>query len=105
MKLWPFGSSVHKLSKEMRRELLDKFEVNADDAAGMRYVDKSGRISSGPVKLICIFNPDRLSSLELSSANYENLMTLNKGLLFTGHVIKKTQFTGPVVMLHDQRAL
>ena len=104
MRLWPFGNGVSKLSKEILQELLEKFNINSDDAAEMRYVKKRGRISSGPVNLICIFNPALLSSSELSSANYNNLMALNKGLLFTGHIIKGTDFSGAVVILHDQRA-
>jgi len=105
MRLWPFGNGVRKLSKELRKELLEKFNINSDDAAEMRYADKRGKISSGPVDLICIFNPSLLSDAELASANYKKLMDLNKGLLFTGHVIKGTEFSGAVFMLHDQRAV
>ncbi len=103
MRLWPFGSKVRKLSKEMIQTLFDKFDVNSDDASEFRYVDKRGRISSGPVKFVCIFNPTQLSGPQLSSANYEGIMALKKGPLFTGHVIKSTDFTGAVVILHDQR--
>ncbi len=105
MRLWPFGNAVRKLSKELRQELLETFKVGADDAKEMRYVDKRGKISSGPVNLVCIFNPADLSGAELDSANYESLMNLNKGLLFTGHIIKRTEFSGAVVRLHDLRVV
>ena len=105
MRLWPFGNGVRKLSKELRKELQQKFRINSDDAEEMRFVNKRGKISSGPVNLVCIFNPGLLSSAELSSANYEKVMSLNKGLLFTGHIIKGTEYSGAVVILHDQRAV
>ena len=105
MRLWPFGNGVRKLTKELRSELLEKFKINADDASDMRFVNKRGKISSGPVNLVCIFNPGLLSGAELASASYEKLMALNKGLLFTGHVIKGTEYSGAIVILHDQRAV
>ncbi len=105
MRFWPFGNGVHKPSKEMTQQLFEKFDINSEDAAELRYVDKKGKISSGPVNFVCVFDPTALSADELSSANYENLMSLDKGLLFTGHIIKSTEFTGAVVILHDQRAV
>ena len=70
MKLWPFGKQVHELSQELRRELLNKFSIASGDAAAMRYVAKRGRLGTGQVNRVFIFNPAMLSHLELASASY-----------------------------------
>ena len=106
MRLWPFGKRVQELSKELSQELLKKFGIESEDAVAMRYVAKRGRLGSGQVNRVCIFDPAVLSAPELASANYEKVMTLNKGLLFTGHVMKSPEFTNAnVVVLHDRRGV
>ena len=105
MRLWPFGKRVRELSEELHRELLKTFGIESEDASTMRYVAKRVRLGSGQVNRVCIFNPTILSGPELASANYEKLMTLNKGLLFTGHIIEGTQSSNAMVVLNDQRAV
>ena len=104
MKLWPFGKQVQELTKELHQELLKTFGIETKDAAGMRYVSKQGKFGSNPVNRVCIFNPSVLSAPELASANYENLMASNKGLLFTGHIMKAPKFSKEsVIFLYDKR--
>lgn len=68
----------------------------------MRYVSMRGKFGSNPVNRIC--NPSVLSAPELASANYENLMASNKGLLFTGHIMKTHKFSKErVIFLDDER--
>ena len=105
MGLWPFGKRVRELSEELHRELLKTFGIESEDTAAMRYVAKRVRLGSGHVNRLCIFNPTVLAGPELASANYENLMTLNKGLLFTGHIIESTASSNAMVVLNDQRAV
>ena len=72
----------------------------------MRYVAKRGRLGTGHVNRVFIFNPAMLSHLELASANYENVTTLKKGLLFTGHIMKGHETSkANLVVLSNQRAL
>ena len=104
MGLWPFGKRVQELSEELHRELLKTFGIGSEDAEGMRYVAKRGKLGNGRVNRVCIFNPTVLSGPELASASYEKLMTLKKGLLFTGHVTEGTEFASRMVFLSDQRA-
>ena len=88
----------------MCQELLKTFGIASEDAEEMRYVAKRGRLASGQVNRVCIFNPAVLSVPELASANYERLMTLDKGLLFTGHIMKSPEFSNAdLVVLHDRR--
>ena len=106
MKLWPFAKPVQQLSQELRRELLNTFGIAAEDSAAMRYVSKRGRLGTGHVNRVYIFNPTALSDLELASANYQNLTALNKGLLFTGHIMKGHEMSkSNVVVLYDKRAV
>ena len=106
MGLWPFGKQVHELSQELRRELLNTFSIASEDAATMRYVSKRGRLGTGNVNRVFIFNPAMLSQLELASANYESLTTLKKGLLFTGHIMTgQPTSKANLVVLSDKRAL
>ena len=106
MGIWPFGKRIRELSEELRRELLKTFGVESEDAAAMRYVSRRGRLGTGQVDRVCIFNPAVLSGPELASANYENLTALNKGLLFTGHIMKGPEYSNTnVVVLYDQRAV
>lgn len=105
MGLWPFGTRIHKLSDELRRELLKTFEIEAEDTAAMRYAAKPGRLGNERINRVCIFSPTALSDPELASANYENLMILNKGMLFTGHMMKApASSNAELVVLHDKRA-
>ncbi len=105
MRLWPFGKRVRELTQELRRELLKTFGIGSEDATTMRYVAKRGKLGNHQVNRVCIFNPSVLSVLELASANYEKLMALNKGLLFTGHIMKAPEgMSASLVILHDQRA-
>ena len=104
MKLWPFGNPVHQLSQELRRELLSAYGITGEDAEGMRYVSKRGRLGTGHVNRVYIFNPAALSNQELADANYENLTASNKGLLFTGHIMKGPEASkSNVVVLYDKR--
>ena len=106
MGLWPFGKQVHELSQELRRELLNTFSIASEDAATMRYVSKRGRLGTGNVNRVFIFDPAMLSHLELASANYGNLTTLKKGLLFTGHIMTgQPTSKANLVVLSDKRAL
>lgn len=106
MKLWGFGKQVQELSQELRRELHKTFKIELADSAAMRYVSKKGRLGTGNVNRVYIFNPAALSATELASANYENLKTLNKGLLFTGHIMKGHETSkGNLVVLYDRRAV
>ena len=81
------------------------FDVESAAAETMRYVAKRGRFAAGRVNRVCIFDPAALSGLELAACNYDSLMGLNKGLLFTGHVPKRTENTRGegMVILCDQR--
>ncbi len=106
MGLWPFGKRIRELSDELRRELLKTFSVQSEDSAAMRYVAKRGRLGSGQVNRVCIFNPAVLSGTELAAGTYESLMALKKGLLFTGHIMKGPESSNMnVVVLYDQRAV
>ena len=106
MGLWPFGKRIRELSEELRRELLKTFSVQSEDSAAMRYVAKRGRLGSGQVNRVCIFNPAVLSGTELAAGTYESLMALKKGLLFTGHIMKGPESSNMnVVVLYDQRAV
>ena len=106
MGLWPFGKKIRGLSDDLRRELLKTFGVESDEAAQMRYVSKRGRLGTGQVNRVCIFNPAVLSGTELAAGTYESLMALKKGLLFTGHVMKGPENSNTsVVVLNDQRGL
>lgn len=106
MKLWPFGKQVQELSQELRRELLSTFGIASEDTAAMRYVSKRGRLGTGHVNRVYIFNPAALSAQELASASYENLTALNKGLLFTGHIMKGPETSrSNMVVLYDKRAV
>ena len=106
MGLWPFGKQIRDLSEELRRELLKTFSIQSEDAAAMRYVAKRGRLGSGQVNRVCIFNPAVLSGTELAAGTYESLMALKKGLLFTGHIMKGPDYSNMnVVVLYDQRAM
>ena len=105
MKLWPFGKQVQELSRDLSQELLKTFGVASQDAADMRYVSKRGRLGTGQVNRVFIFNPAVLSTAELASASFENLTALNKGLLFTGHIMKGHEASkGNLVVLYDKRA-
>lgn len=105
MKLWPFGKRVRELSEDLRGELLKTFGLESGDTAAMRFVSQRGRLGNEQVSRVCIFNPAALSGPELASANYSNLMTLNKGLLFTGHIMSSHQFSNEnMVVLYDKRA-
>jgi hypothetical protein len=104
MRLWPFGNQVRELTKELHQELLKTFGIKTADTADMRYVAKRGRFGSDQVNRVCIFNPSVLSIPELASASFDNLMTLNKGLLFTGHIMKAPKFSkANVIFLYDKR--
>ena len=104
MKLWPFGKQVQELSKDLRRELFNTFGVAPGNAAQMRYVSKRGRLGTGNVNRVFIFNPAALSDTELDSANYDNLTALNKGLLFNGHIMKGPETSKEnMVVLYDRR--
>lgn len=105
MKLWPFGKQVQELSRELSLELSKTFGVASQDAAEMRYVSKRGRLGTGHVNRVFIFNPAVLSAAELASATFDSLTALNKGLLFTGHVMKGHEASkGNLVVLYDKRA-
>ena len=105
MKLWPFGKQVQELSRELILELSKTFGVASQDAAEMRYVSKRGRLGTGQVNRVFIFNPAVLSAAELASASFETLTALNKGLLFTGHIMKGHEASkGNLVVLYDKRA-
>ena len=72
----------------------------------MRYVAKRGGLGAGHVNRVFISNPAMLSHPELASANYENLTTLKKGLLFTGHIMKGHETSkANLVVLSNQRTL
>ena len=106
MGLWPFGKKIRQLSDELRRELLKTFGIESDDTAEMRYVSQRGRLGTGQVNRVCIFNPAVLSGTELAAGTYESLMALKKGLLFTGHIMKGPENSNTnVVVLYDQRAM
>lgn len=105
MRLWPFGKRARKLSDQLRIELLRTFGVESDDSDMMRYVSKRGKLGSGPVTRVCIFNPAMLSAPELAACSYDKMMTLNKGLLFTGHILERIEFSSAdSVILYDRRA-
>ena len=106
MKLWPFSKKVQELSQELRGELSKTFGVVAEDAAKMRYVSKRGRLGTGNVNRVCIFNPAVLSAPELAAANYQNVAALKSGLLFTGHIMKGPETSKMnLVILYDKRAV
>lgn len=106
MGLWPFGKKIRQLSDELRRELLKTFGIESEDTAAMRYVSRRGRLGTGQVNRVCIFNPAVLSGTELAAGTYESLMALKKGLLFTGHIMKGPENSNTnVVVLYDQRAM
>ena len=106
MGLWPFGKKIRELSDELSRELLKTFGIESEDTAAMRYVSRRGRLGTGKVDRVCIFNPALLSGKELAAGTYESLMALKKGLLFTGHVMKGPEYSNTnVVVLYDQRAV
>ena len=105
MGLWPFGKKIRQLSDELSRELLKTFGIESEDTAAMRYVSRRGRLGTGQVNRVCIFNPAVLSGTELAAGTYESLMALKKGLLFTGHIMKGPENSNTnVVVLYDQRA-
>ncbi|MCE2457717.1 MAG: hypothetical protein J4G14_07855 [Dehalococcoidia bacterium] len=105
MRLWPFAKRARKLTNQLQHALLMKFGVQAGDSFDMRYVSKRGRLGSGPVTRVCIFNPTLLSAPELAKCTYENLMDLGKGLLFTGHILESIEFSSAdSVILYDRRA-
>ena len=104
MRLWPFAKRAQKLSDQLRLKLMRTFEIQSEDSDMMRYVSKRGRLGSGPVTRICIFNPAMLSGPELAKCSYENLMSLGKGLLFTGHILESIEFSSAdSVFLYDRR--
>ena len=105
MKFWPSKKGAIDLSEELRGALFTMFGVESKDTAPMRYVSKSGRLGSGRVNRVCIFDPATLSGPELAGCNYESMMNLNKGLLFTGHVLAGSQNTAGegMAFLYDQR--
>jgi hypothetical protein len=106
MGLWPFGKKIRQLSDELSRELLKTFGIESEDTAAMRYVSRRGRLGTGQVNRVCIFNPAVLSGTELAAGTYESLMALKKGLLFTGHIMKGPENSNTnVVVLYDQRAM
>ena len=106
MGLWPFGKKIRQLSDELSRELLKTFGIESEDTAAMRYVSRRGRLGTGQVNRVCIFNPAVLSGTELAAGSYETLMALKKGLLFTGHIMKGPENSNTnVVVLYDQRAM
>ena len=106
MKLWPFGKQVQELSQELRRELHNTHGIGSEDSAAMRYVSQRGRLGTGNVNRVYIFNPAALSDVELASANYDKLTALNKGLLFTGHIMKGSEtMKSNLVVLYDKRAV
>ena len=105
MRLWPFAKRARKLSDQLQYALLTNFEVESKDSDTMRYVSKRGRLGSGPVTRVCIFNPTLLSAPELAKCTYDNLMELGKGLLFTGHILNGIEFSSAdSVILYDHRA-
>ncbi len=86
--------------------MLNKFSIASEDAGAIRYVAKRGRLGTGHLNQVFIFDPAMLSHLELASANYEYLTTLKKGLLFTGHIMKGHETSkANLVVLSNQRAL
>ena len=96
---------IRQLSDELSRELLKTFGIESEDTAAMRYVSRRGRLGTGQVNRVCIFNPAVLSGTELAAGTYESLMALKKGLLFTGHIMKGPENSNTnVVVLYDQRA-
>ena len=95
MKLWPFGKRVRELSEDLRAELLKTFEIESEDTADLRFVSERGRLGNELVNRVCIFDPAALSGPELSSASYKSLTALNKGLLFTGHIMRPPPILEP----------
>ena len=105
MKLWPFGKQVQALTRELSLELSKTFGVASQDAEQMRYVSKRGRLGTGHVNRVFIFNPAVLTAAELASATFDSLTALNKGLLFNGHIMKGHEASkGNLVVLYDRRA-
>ena len=105
MKLWPFGKRAQELSIELRRALYRTFGVESVESDKMRFVAQRGKLGGGPVDRVCIFDPGLLTAPELARCNYSNVMTGNKGLLFTGHILKGPQFSeSNSIVLYDQRA-
>ena len=104
MRLWPFKTGARGLSEELRRALFTMFGVESEDTETMRYVTKRGKFANGPVNRVCIFNPATLSGPELAACSYDSLISLNKGLLFTGHIFNKTDDAKANVVLNDMRA-
>ncbi len=101
-----FRQSSSRTFEVVAGELLNKFGIPPEDAAAMRYVSMEGRLGSGHVNRVCIFNPSMLSAPAMAGATYEGLMTLRKGLLFTGHIMKSPEAqTASVVLLNDQRSV
>ena len=105
MKLWPFKTGARGLSEELRGALFTMFGVESADAEPMRYVTKSGKFANVPVNRVCIFNPATLSGPELAACSYDSLISLNKGLLFTGHIFKKTDNAKANVILKRHATL
>ena len=63
------------------------------------------RLGNEQVNRVCIFDPAALSGPELASASYESLTALNKGMLFTGHIMRPALSSNQnMVVLHDKRA-
>jgi hypothetical protein len=88
----------------MRHELLGKFGIESEATEMMRYVAKRGKLGTGPVTRICIFTPAMLTAAELAACTYDKLMALDKGLLFTGHILERIEFSSAdSVILYDRR--
>ncbi len=80
------------------------FGIESADTDLMRFVNKRGKLGGGEVNRVCIFDPGVLSGPELAACSYDNLMSQNKGLLFTGHILKGPQFSeANSIVLYDKR--
>jgi hypothetical protein len=105
MKLWPFRKEARELSEELRGALFTMFGIGSKDAESMLYVDKRDRLGGQRISRVCVFDPASLTVPELAAISYDNLMNLNKGLLFTGHVFEGANSRREgTIALDDRRA-
>ncbi len=105
MKFWQSGNKARELSEDLLWALSTMFGVGSEDAKSMLYVDKRDKHGGQRVNRVCVFSPATLTVPELAACNYDNLMDMNKGLLFTGHIFEGTNPRGTgAVVLTDQRA-
>ena len=81
-------SGPQEVSAQLRQALVSQFRVDLHDLAKMRVLGKAGSFGRRKVRLIRIFDPGMMESVQAPGLNFDDLDAAGPGksLLFTGHI-------------------